>query len=93
MEFECVLWYRDARSDKVWGVVSYTGRPVSFWGRRTGELQFKILSEKEAEKLKAKKIGKGYREVTFVDLGPTFEDDLMTKLTLCILSENFFGES
>jgi hypothetical protein len=78
--------------DKIWGYMVKDGKATVFWGRRTANLTFKIMSPYEADELADKKKNKGYRTVTFdrlKELDWDFEDRFHEKLCLTMLG-NFY---
>lgn len=95
MKYEHILWCKDEKTnaDKVWGVIRLQdevsrdhpySKPltyVTFWGRRGKALQTKTWEgiPWDANKLKLKKVDKGYKEVDKNGLDavyPEFEQDL-----------------
>ncbi len=90
---QCVLWNNEGSSDKIWGVTEHNGQPVTFWGRRDRELTFKIVSPFEVDKLiRAKKLKRGYREISFEALEamePGFLGRFEHMLILCIIGDRF----
>lgn len=92
---DTVLWFHSGSSDKIWGVVDYNGRAVTFWGRRTSELAFKLLSDSEQRKIEKtieKKKASGYVETTFDalnDITPGWKSNFDQMLMMAILGDNY----
>ena len=92
MSHECILWCNSGTSDKLWGVTTYEGKPVSFWGRRGRDLRFKLISKNDAETGRRKKLEKDYNPTTFDAIEavtPGFTTEFNTMLTMCILGDGF----
>ena len=72
-----ILWCKEDKHDKVWGVICLQelvrenyqwrtpGKYVTFWGRRGAKLQTKLWdgSDWDAEEMARKKLQKGYIEI------------------------------
>lgn len=93
MSFEtCILWNNNGTSDKIWGVTEHCGQPVSFWGRRDRELQFKLLKESLVDNLIKDKLGRGYRRTSFdymASMQPDFKERFEHMLIMCIVGDAF----
>jgi predicted DNA-binding WGR domain protein len=92
---DTVLWYRDLSSDKLWGIADYQGRAITFWGKRGGKLDFKLLNaseQKGAEKKADKKRRDGYRDTSFEELEvelPGFKNEFDYQISMAILGDGF----
>lgn len=91
------------KHDKIWGYLVKDGKATVFWGRRTAQLTFKLMSQTEAEDIAYKKrypgMGKDpYVAITFdrlKEMDWEFEDRFHEKMCLVMLG-NFYhraGES
>lgn len=90
-----VFWNNEGTSDKIWGVTTSDGRSVTFWGRRTRELTYKIVPDSDIAKLIRKKVNdRGYNEVsqeTLEELDPTFTERFRDGLVLATITDGFHG--
>jgi hypothetical protein len=96
VNFGFIGWNTVGNSDKVWGYFSIGNIPMRyencyiFWGRRGKTMNFK--SDRVGEKvwrLEDSKREKGYKSITFeklLEIWPTFQDDLQTRLSFCTLA-------
>lgn len=92
---DVILWNNTGTSDKLWGVSPYQSTGVLFWGRRTGQLNFKLLSDKEyakSEKQMQKKLLDDYRVTSFEKL-EKFEEGFIDRFNdmrmIAILGDQF----
>ena len=71
MDIQFLGWCRNEKSDKVWGIVKKDEcLYVTFWGRRGGKLQKKMIEmdRYDASTLIRSKVKKGYDEVMKDDM-------------------------
>lgn len=95
MHFEtCILWNNEGTSDKIWGITEHRGLPVSFWGRRTGELKFKLITPagRVVDNLISDKLLRGYQRTTFdhmASMQSDFKERFDHMLIMCIVGDAF----
>jgi len=89
MSHKQILWCREGKHDKVWGMIQleqpesyyHNGKYLTFWGRRGAKLQTKLSECKshEADTLVRKKLNNGYDEIDqrhLDEVYPEFQADL-----------------
>ena len=99
-----VGWYKQGTSDKVWGWFLPNADDTAdagdqrcwiFWGRRGGTMSFKRDTYgAELVRTQRGKESKGYKPISraeLVEIWPAFEEDLASRLTWCVLTDNVRG--
>lgn len=79
-------WFKDAKSDKIWGILKSGNAYYNFWGKRGKRMQFKRTADINF----CHKASKGYNELSLSQLEaihPNFREEAESALVFKVMAD------